>query len=107
MRDVVLSLYRIARSRNWKPWELQTELRKVYEGVIAVGDDLSFTLKLDREVSGDLEVLGGMKTRIYPYKKAYRFEKGYVAFEGKFLRVSREIDEKLLVKILETILPED
>lgn len=37
--------------------------------------------------------LKGRKTRIYPYRNAVRFE-GYVAFDGKFLKISKDLDEK-------------
>ncbi len=104
MKDVILKLYKTAKTKNWKPWELQSELRKIYEGVVAVGDDLSFTIKLEKDLRN--VSLNGKKCKIYPFKNAYRFDKGYIAFEGRFLRVSRDIDEKLLEKIIDTILPE-
>ena len=104
MKDVILKLYKTAKTKNWKPWELQSELRKIYDGVIAVGDDLSFTIKLEKDLRN--VDLNGERCKIYPFKNAYRFNKGYIAFEGRFLRVSRDIDEKLLEKILDAILPE-
>ncbi len=104
MKDVILKLYKTAKTKNWKPWELQSELRKIYDGVIAVGDDLSFTIKLEKDLRN--VDLNGERCKIYPFNNAYRFNKGYIAFEGRFLRVSRDIDEKLLEKILDAILPE-
>ncbi len=107
MKDVILRIYDTARMQEWKPWDLQTELRKIYEDVIAVGDDLSFTVKLKEELRRvDLEKFGGKRVKIHPFKEAYRFERGFIAYEGKFLRVSREIDKKLLSEILDVILPE-
>ncbi len=108
MKDTVMRIYDIAREKDWRPWDLQTELRKVYEGVIAVGDDLSFTLRFEKDLKQvDMEKFGGRKTRLHPFKNAYRFEKGFIAYEGKFLRISREVDKKLLSEILNAILPED
>ncbi len=104
MKSVILELYRVARSKEWKPWELQDELRKIYEGVVAVGDDLSFTIKIDGLRSANLEVLGARKCRIHPFKNAYRFEKGFIAFEDRFLRISRDLDEEVLLKILDLII---
>jgi hypothetical protein len=106
--EEIIELYRIANSKEWKPWDLQTELKKRCDRIISVGDDLSFTLKLDHDLRNvDLEKFGGKKTRIYPFKNAYRFETGFVAFEKNFLRISVKIDEKLLAEILRSILPED
>ncbi len=86
---------------------MQTELKKICDKVIAVGDDLSFTIKLDKDIEKDLCKIGGRKCKIYPFKKAYRFDRGYVALDGKFIRISINLDEKLLLKILDFILPED
>ncbi|MET1125205.1 MAG: hypothetical protein ABWW66_08150 [Archaeoglobaceae archaeon] len=96
---MIVELQRIARSKDWKPWELQEELRKVYSDVVAVGDDLSFTVRLPEGVEVNEEAvkqLGGVPCRIYPFKKAYRFGKEFIAFEGRFLRVSRNLDERII-----------
>ncbi len=106
MKDTILELYRKAKSKDWTPWELQTELKKICDKVIAVGDDLSFTLKLDEVIEKDLTEIGGRKCKIYPFRNAYRFDRGYVALDGKFIRISINLDEKLLSKILDFILPE-
>lgn len=108
IRDTLLRLYEMANERDWKPWELQSEMKKVYEGVVAVGDDLSFTVKLEKELRlVDLKRLGGRKVKMHPFKTAWRFDKGFVAFEDRFLRISREIDKNLLIEVLNLILPED
>lgn len=108
MRQTILKLYEKANERDWKPWELQSEMRKIYENVVAVGDDLSFTVKLDKDLKPvSLEKFGASKVKLHPFKTAWRFERGFIAFEGKFLRISREIDKKLLEEILSVILPED
>jgi len=108
MKEIILKLYDKANEKEWKPWDLQTELRKIYENVIAVGDDLSFTVKLENDVKAvNLESFGANEVKLHPFKTAWRFEKGFIAYEGKFLRISREIDKKLLSKILDAILPED
>jgi|GEM_PF-705642 hypothetical protein len=108
-RNNLIELYRVARKKEWKPWELQTELRSINENVVSVGDDLSFTVKLDSEIEFKEEIfedLGGRKARIYPFKTVYRFDKGFVAVDGKFIRISREVDENKLIKILSHILPD-
>lgn len=98
---MILRLYEIANSKSWKPWELQSVLRKEFEGVVAVGDDLSFTLKLDFKIpSKDLEKIGGQKCKIYPFKNAYRFENGFIAFDGNFIRISRNLKREKLEEIL-------
>ncbi len=80
-------------------------MRREFDGVVAVGDDLSFTLKLDFDLpNADLSEIGGKFCRIYPFKIAYRFDKGFVAFSGKFLRISREISREKLEKILEYLI---
>lgn len=108
MKEVILKLYDKANEKDWKPWDLQTELKKIYENVVAVGDDLSFTVKLENDVKAvNLESFGANRVKLHPFKTAWRFERGFIAFEGKFLRISREIDKKLLSKILDVILPED
>ncbi len=108
MKELILKLYEKANEKDWRPWELQTEMRKIYENVIAVGDDLSFTLKLEKDIKPlNLEQFGGDKVKLHPFKTAWRFERGFIAFEGKFLRISREIDKKLLSRILDVILPGD
>lgn len=100
-----MKLYELANSKEWKPWELQSALRREFEGVIAVGDDLSFTIKLDFEIPNeDLNKIGGKSCSIYPFKNAYRFESGFIAFSGKFLRISRKIDKAILEKTLEALL---
>ena len=102
----ILEAFKIAKNSTDRPWELQDKLRKILPSVVSVGDDLSFTVKLNKEVEVNEDKilsLGAKRTRIYPFKNAYRFEKGYVAIEGKFIRISREIDEGLLRKILEAL----
>jgi len=107
LKDLLLELYDTANSKEWRPWELQSRLREIYENVIAVGDDLSFTVKLGKELrKAELKSFGGRKCKMHPFKTAWRFSKGFVAFEGKFLRISRELDKKLLSEILDAILPE-
>ncbi|MCD6493249.1 MAG: hypothetical protein J7K36_05555 [Archaeoglobaceae archaeon] len=111
MIDLMLRLYQKANEKNWKPWELQDELRKICNRVVAVGDDLSFVIKFDYPITLSLDELikmKGKKAEIYPYKNAVRFDKGYIAFDGKFLRISRELDKEKLIKILKLLnLPED
>lgn len=105
-RELIKKLYEKAREKEWKPWNLQDELRKLCSNVVAVGDDLSFVLKFEENIAIDLEELvklNGRKTKIYPYRNAVRFDRGYVAFDGKFLRISRDLDEKRLTKILDLI----
>ncbi|MEM0330399.1 MAG: hypothetical protein QXU31_06705 [Archaeoglobaceae archaeon] len=76
-------------------------MRREFEGVVAVGDDLSFTLKLDFKIpTKDLEKLGGQKCKIYPFKNAYRFKNGFIAFDGNFIRISRNFRREELEKIL-------
>ncbi|MCS7144706.1 MAG: hypothetical protein NZ879_06770 [Archaeoglobaceae archaeon] len=102
---MIIKLYEIAKSKEWKPWELQSVLKKEFEGVVAVGDDLSFTLKLNFEIpSVELEEFGGQKCKIYPFKNAYRFGKGFVAFNGNFLRISRNLSGEDLDRILDFLL---
>jgi hypothetical protein len=103
--EEILGLYRLAKSRKWKPWELQTRMKELCENVVAVGDDLSFTLKLSTCVR-DVNLDFGRKCSIHPFRNAYRFDRGFIAFEKNFIRISREIDEELLVKLLKLILPE-
>lgn len=108
LKQTIIDLYETANSRKWKPWELQSRLKDIYSNVIAVGDDLSFTIKLEEELKDvNLGEIGAQKCKIHPFKNAYRFDRGFVAFEGRFLRVSAELDKKLLLKVLELILPED
>jgi len=79
MKELIKKLYNKAREKDWKPWELQDELKKLCENIVAVGDDLSFVLKFDQEIVLNLDEivkLKGTKTKIYPYKNAVRFEKG-------------------------------
>ena len=106
VKEKILEAFRIARESNERPWELQDKLRKVFPSVVAVGDDLSFTVKLERNVTVDEEKilsLGAKKVRIYPFKNAYRFERGFIAVEGKFLRISRDVDEKILREFLDAL----
>jgi len=109
--SLIEALYKKAQEKDWKPWDLQSELKKICENVVAVGDDLSFVLKFEKPISVDLEKimeLGGKKVKIYPYKNAVRFDAGYIAFDGKFLRISRDLEKEKLTKILNFItLPED
>ncbi|RLI82523.1 hypothetical protein DRP07_05065 [Archaeoglobales archaeon] len=104
--EKIIELFRLAKSKDWKPWELQSELRKLCENVVSVGDDLSFTIKFERDLEVDETAIMKLKTRktkIYPFKTAYRFNKGYIAVDDRFLRVSREIDEDKLPYILSCI----
>ncbi len=99
-------LYRIARNFKGSPAELQTLLRQKSRNVVSVGDDLSFVVRLDGTVSIDeniLEEMDGKWKRLYPFRNCYVFERGYIAWDGRFLRVSREIDEKILEKILSSL----
>lgn len=102
----ILELYRIARSFSGSPAELQSVLKDVNENVVSVGDDLSFVVRFSGEVSIDervLESLGGRKKRLYPFRNAWFFDRGYIAWDGRFLRVSREMDEDVLKKILASL----
>ncbi len=104
--EEILRLHRLAREKDWKPWELQSEMKRMCENVIAVGDDLSFTLKLDMEVK-NVEITKGRKCYIHPFRNAYRFDRGFIAFEKNFIRISRDLSEDKLVELLKLILPED
>jgi|Deesub1362A_J573_1020465.scaffolds.fasta_scaffold00110_9 hypothetical protein len=101
--EEILEMLRVARVREWRPWELQDELKKISKSttVVAVGDDLSFTLKTENElgIESRLNEIGGKITRIYPFKLAYRFDRGFIAIEKNFIRIGREIDEELLKRI--------
>ncbi len=106
MEEKIAKLLQLAKSKDWKPWELQSELRKIDENVVSVGDDLSFTVKFGGELHVDenaLIKLKARKTKIYPFKTAYRFKNGFIAVEGKFLRISRNLDERTLFEILQWI----
>lgn len=106
MKREILKLHEAARKSELRPWELQSVLKGISSSVIAVGDDLSFTIRLGKKIEADKEklaALNGRKVRIYPFKNAYRFSRGYIAFEGSFLRVSRELDRELLEKILDAL----
>ncbi len=106
VKEKILAAFRFAKNTEDKPWILQDKLREIFDSVVAVGDDLSFTIKLEKTVKIDEEKilsLGAKKTKIYPFKNAYRFEKGFVAVEGRFLRISRELDEDVLLKVLEAL----
>ena len=98
----LLKLLKIAKEFKGTPAELQDELKKIDDRVVSVGDDLSFVVKLDRDIDLDeiARKFGGREWKLYPFEKAYRFEKGYIAVSGRFLRISREIDEKILEEIL-------
>ncbi|MFN3384783.1 MAG: hypothetical protein ACK401_07805 [Archaeoglobaceae archaeon] len=89
--------------KGWKPWELQSALRERCDKVVSVGDDLSFTIKLDFEIPEHriqrLKELG-KECKIYPFKRAFRFQSGFVAVDGKFLRLSKDIDGKTLNMVL-------
>lgn len=96
----------IAKSRSWKPWELQSALREKCESVVSVGDDLSFTLRLEHEVEEwRIEKLKGIgrECKIYPFKKAFRFDHGFVAVNGKFVRLSKDIDKEVLDLVLDIL----
>ncbi len=102
----VIELYRIAREFEGTPAELQTVLRERCGNVISVGDDLSFVVRLPSEIHLDvdlLESLGGKRKKLYPFRNCCIFGRGYIAWDGKFLRISREIDEKILEKILTSL----
>lgn len=102
----LIELLKIAKVFKGNPAELQDLLKKKCEKVISVGDDLSFVIKLDEDIvieEKELKALGGRKRKIYPFKFAYQFERGYIAWSGRFIRISREIDEKLLEKILSSL----
>lgn len=80
-------------------------MKKEFEGVVAVGDDLSFTLKLDFEIpSADLAEIGGKKCEIRPFKNAFRFESGFIAFGGRFLRISPKLKREELDKAISLLL---
>ncbi|MBO8181360.1 MAG: hypothetical protein H0Z28_01035 [Archaeoglobus sp.] len=101
--EKIIRLLEIAKNKEWTPWELQTELRKFEKNVVSVGDDLSFTLKLNGKLAVDEEALtrlGAQKTKIYPFKRAYRFEHGFIAVEDKFIRISRNLKPEELSEIL-------
>lgn len=102
----ILRLYRIARNFSGTPAELQSILRNECENVVSVGDDLSFVVRLLSDVSVDediLKSLGGRKKKMYPFRNAWVFERGYIAWDGRFLRISRDIDEDALKKILASL----
>ncbi|TDA28546.1 MAG: hypothetical protein DSO00_05660 [Archaeoglobi archaeon] len=66
-----------------------------------MGDDLSFTLKLDFEIpDADLSKIGFRKCEIRPFKSAYRIGKGFLAFEGNFLRVSPKLEREELLRAI-------
>ncbi len=102
----VIELYRIARNFSGSPAELQSLLKEKCQNVISVGDDLSFVVKLNNEIEIDetlIERLNAKRKRMYPFKNCIVVEKGYVAWDGRFLRISRDIDEKILEKILTSL----
>uniref|UniRef100_A0A7J3M2L6 Uncharacterized protein n=1 Tax=Archaeoglobus fulgidus TaxID=2234 RepID=A0A7J3M2L6_ARCFL len=109
MKERVLELLEIAKSRNWKPWELQSALRERCESIVSVGDDLSFTIKLNFEIpEWRIEKLKeiGKECKIYPFKRAFRFKSGFVAVEGKFVRLSKDLDIETLEFVLEILFAE-
>ncbi|WP_456369451.1 hypothetical protein [Geoglobus sp.] len=102
----ILRLYRIARKFSGTPAELQSVLRSGCENVVSVGDDLSFVVRFNGDVSVDediLKSLGGKKKRMYPFRNAWIFERGYIAWDGRFMRIGRDIDEDVLKKILASL----
>lgn len=101
----LLKLFKTAKEFKGTPAELQDKLKKIDDRVVSVGDDLSFVVKLDREINIDeiIERFGGKKWKLYPFKKAYRFERGYIAVNGRFLRISRDIDQKILTALQEIL----
>ncbi len=101
----LLKLFKTAKEFKGTPAELQDKLKKIDDRVVSVGDDLSFVVKLDREINIDeiIERFGGKKWKLYPFKKAYRFERGYIAVNGRFLRISRDIDQEILTALQEIL----
>ncbi|NOY12030.1 MAG: hypothetical protein GXO67_08150 [Archaeoglobi archaeon] len=102
----LLKLYRMAREFDGSPAELQSLLREECEDVVSVGDDLSFVVRFPEEVrlsEDTLAEIGGRKRKLYPFRNAWFFERGYIAWDGRFLRISREIDESVLKKILASL----
>ncbi|AIY90091.1 hypothetical protein [Geoglobus acetivorans] len=102
----LLELLRMAKSFDGSPAELQSELRRLSENVVSVGDDLSFVVRFENELNiheGLMNEFGGRKKRLYPFRNAWFFDKGYIAWDGRFMRVSRDIDEKILEKILASL----
>lgn len=108
MIDKVMQLYYISKNSDKKPWVLQDEMRKIAE-VVSVGDDLSFTVKVDikkeniKSAEEEALKLGAKLCSIHPFKRAFRFSSGFIAFDEKFLRVSSKIEEDALRKILEAL----
>lgn len=101
-----MELLEIANSRTWKPWELQSALRERCENVISVGDDLSFTVKLEFEIpQQSIEKLKklGKECKIYPFRNAFRFKRGFVAVNGRFIRLSKDLDWETLREILDIL----
>ncbi|WP_457590372.1 hypothetical protein [Geoglobus sp.] len=102
----ILELYRIAKSFSGSPAELQSVLKELCEDVVSVGDDLSFVVRFGNSITVDeslLEELGGRRRKLYPFRNAWFFEKGYIAWDGRFLRISRELEEEVLKKILASL----
>ncbi|MBE8539083.1 hypothetical protein [Geoglobus acetivorans] len=102
----LLKLLRTAKSFEDSPAELQSELKALCENVISVGDDLSFVVRFENELNINESLVGefgGRKKKLYPFRNAWFFDKGYIAWDGRFLRVSRDIDEKILEKILASL----
>ncbi len=72
-----------------------------------MGDDLSFTLKLDFEVpDADLSKIGFKKCEIRPFKNAYRIGRGFLAFNGKFLRISPKLTREELLRAISVLFDE-
>ncbi len=67
---------------------------------------MSFTIKLDFEIPEHrIQKLKeiGKECKIYPFKRAFRFKSGFVAVDGKFLRLSKDLDEETLKVVLEIL----
>ncbi len=108
MIDKIMQLYYISKNSDKKPWKLQDEVKKIAE-VVSVGDDLSFTVKVNikkeniKSAEEEALKLGAKLCSIHPFKRAFRFNRGFIAFDEKFLRISSKVDEDVLRKILETL----
>ncbi len=101
-----MKLYRIAKEFKGNAAELQSLLKEIDDRIVSVGDDLSFVLRFDKEIKIDERVvkeLGGKNWKLYPFRKAYKFERGYIAIDGRFLRISRDVDEEVVAKIEEIL----
>ncbi|MEM0203797.1 MAG: hypothetical protein QXO16_06765 [Archaeoglobaceae archaeon] len=70
---------------------------------------MSFTIKLDFEIpEWRVERLKevGKEGKIYPFKRAFRFKSGFVAVDGKFVRLSKDLDKETLDFVLEILFAE-